>query len=373
MIDSSNYRRQEILDQLSDQLASVRAMRPFEQSIVATQALLWKEAGLDPKYKVSGLKTGEPSFTRLFSHKTWDNYNGVSPSKRWSRIVLTWRFSTVLQSVCPICFVATLWAFLIASIPAGFLPRMSPIPMSLMGTALGLLLVFRTNNSYQRLAEARNLWGRTIGLCREVAQGVATALLFSDDIPAREKAWEASAKVCRYLAAFAWELNAKLTYSPKPGQGTDVLKVLLSPAEVEWFSVQRSRPLQLLGALRREIHGQYTQGNLPPHLHRKLEEDVRELDLVVGACERLFSSPVPPTMSRHVVRCLVLWLIGLPLVLVGTMGPIPSSIWVFVTSYIFVGIEAVGVQVEQPFEIVPMTQLCNIIQYNLEEAFAMPP
>ncbi len=41
--------------------------------------------------------------------------------------------------------------------------------------------------------------------------------------------------------------------------------------------------------------------------------------------------------------------------------------------YICVGIEEVGVQVEQPFEVMPMTQLCAIIMFNLEEAFATPP
>ena len=30
-------------------------------------------------------------------------------------------------------------------------------------------------------------------------------------------------------------------------------------------------------------------------------------------------------------------------------------------------------QVEQPFEIVPMTQLCAIIQRNIEESIAIPP
>ena len=62
-------------------------------------------------------------------------------------------------------------------------------------------------------------------------------------------------------------------------------------------------------------------GNLPSHVHRKLDEDVRELALMGGGCERLFSSPVPPTMSRHAVRCLLLWIVALPFVLAGTMAP----------------------------------------------------
>lgn len=64
---------------------------------------------------------------------------------------------------------------------------------------------------------------------------------------------------------------------------------------------------------------------------------------------------------------------GLPLVLAGTMAPSAVGFWVFVTSYVFIGIEEVGVQVEQPFEIVPMTQLCRLIMANLEEAFLQRP
>ena len=77
-------------------------------------------------------------------------------------------------------------------------------------------------------------------------------------------------------------------------------------------------------------------------MHRKLEEDVRAVDLTVGSMERLFSSPLPPTMSRHIVRCLLLFFFGLPFVLAGTMAPTTVAIWVFVVSYAFIGIDEVG-------------------------------
>ena len=48
------------------------------------------------------------------------------------------------------------------------------------------------------------------------------------------------------------------------------------------------------------------------------------------------------------IRCMLLWLLGLPAVLAGSMSPAHISLWVFLVSYIFVGIEGVGVQVEAP-------------------------
>mmetsp|Transcript_26650 Transcript_26650/g.79496 ORF Transcript_26650/g.79496 Transcript_26650/m.79496 type:complete len:436 (-) Transcript_26650:310-1617(-) len=357
-------------DAIQRKLARIRELRPTEQS-PEVQQKLWESAGLLPMYKVSGSVTGEPSFTQLFSHETWSAYTGKSPFRRWLRTGVTWRHSTVLASVWPICLSLSLWSFCVASLPARFLPRTSPLPLTAMGSAIGLLLVFRVNNLYGRVAEARLLWGRAVFLCRQAAQTVATALLFDRSLPAERApaSHAAASKVCRYLAAFPWELNAKLTGKGdgvgktrglRPGEDTDILRVLLPAEEVDFIGQARSRPLLLLGAMRRQLHAQLRVGTLHPMVYRKLEEDLKELDLVVGGCERVFSSPVPPTMSRHVIRCMLLWLLGLPAVLAGSMSPAHISLWVFLVSYIFVGIEEVGVQVEQPFEITPMTRLCNV-------------
>lgn len=222
---------------LSAQLAAVRAIRPNNPS-PAVQTSLWEAAGLNPTFKVSGSKSGEPSFTRLMDHASWRAYTGKPPLRRWVRVFQTWRYSTVLLALWPISTIAAAWAFLLACLPPMLIPRTSPIPMSLFGQALGLLLVFRTNNSYQRLNEARGLWGRMVYLCREVAQGVATTLLFDEELQ-DATAPDAAARVCRYLAAFCWETNAKLTGPTLPD---DVLHVLLPPAEAAWMVEQRSRP-----------------------------------------------------------------------------------------------------------------------------------
>mmetsp|Transcript_23729 Transcript_23729/g.75136 ORF Transcript_23729/g.75136 Transcript_23729/m.75136 type:complete len:149 (+) Transcript_23729:867-1313(+) len=86
--------------------------------------------------------------------------------------------------------------------------------------------------------------------------------------------------------------------------------------------------------------------------------------------ERLFASPIPPTMSRHVVRSLALWLLTLPVVLVGQLSPPLVLFYVAATSYIYVGIEELGVQVEQPFDILPMFQMAHVITSSAEDALA---
>ncbi len=46
---------------------------------------------------------------------------------------------------------------------------MTPTGHSLTGSALGLLLVFRTNSAYQRLYEARQIWGQLTNTIREMS------------------------------------------------------------------------------------------------------------------------------------------------------------------------------------------------------------
>ena len=357
-------------DQLPEALDRVRALEPEDVDGMA-QLELWRASGRgDASKKVSGLKSSEPTFTRLFTHSTWASYTGRTALARWGMTLWTWRFSTILSSVAPVSLVASLWAYIIAGLPGVLLPRTSPVPMSLLGTALGLLLVFRTNNSYRRLSEAREYWSQLIVLIRDVGHTCATTLVYNKQAP--EAAREGASRICRYLAAFAWELRGRLT-----GGGiavdTSVLDALLPSDEAKWVTEQRSRPATLLISLRHELFEQYQLGHLPPHLHRKLENDMRQINHILGGCERLFSSPLPPTMSRHIVRCLLLFFFGLPFVLAGTMAPTTVAIWVFVVSYAFIGIDEVGVQVEQPFEILPMTKLCNIVMSNLDELFINPP
>lgn len=181
---------------LSQQLQQIREIRPADSS-PEVQAALWKAAGLNPSCKLSGVVTGAPSFTRLFNHATWREFTGLPPMQRWGRIIATWRYSTILTALWPICLLCAIWAFGVASLPARFLPRTSPVPLTLMGSAIGLLLVFRSNNTYNRLYEARVLWGRAVFLCREIAQSVSTALVYESELPRRSEAREAAADVCR--------------------------------------------------------------------------------------------------------------------------------------------------------------------------------
>jgi hypothetical protein len=93
---------------------------------------------------------------------------------------------------------------------------------------------------------------------------------------------------------------------------------------------------------------------------------VKELDTVVESCERLFSSPIPPNMARHCMRSLTLWLLALPVVLTQAMPPLLVGLWTAITSYIYLGVDELGAEVEQPFAMMPLWQLVRAHTVSFE-------
>ena len=196
----------------------------------------------------------EPSYRRLFTHSTWARYTGRPTHRRWSSTIRSWPFSTITHAILPCVAACFVWALAVAAALPSFLPRVAQasaqmwIPLSLQGTAIGLLLVFRTNNAYLRLAEAREQWGRLLMLVREVTTKVSAVLPY-----------DVTCEVCRYLCAFTWSLRDKLRDGD---QRDDILSLLLGSEVSTWVAAQRSRPLAILSRLRRLITAEYTAGAL---------------------------------------------------------------------------------------------------------------
>ena len=304
----------------------------------------------------------EPSFRRLFTHKTWKRYTGESSLRRLVELVSKWRYCSVLASITPSIAVITVWSLIVSLLfPARMLGRLANGlggTLALQGTAIGLLLVFRTDNAYRRLEEARRHWGRVTYLTREAVVKCAVSLEYP-----------VVCDVARYLCAYAWALRDKLRTSKRRD---DILELLLDPDELRWVSTQRSRPLALLSRTRQVLYSQFQEDALPSTQHYMIDVDLRELDDIVSSCERLFSSPIPPNMARHGMRSLLLWLLGLPFMLAGQLPWYAVVLCVATTAYIYLGIDELGVQVEQPFKILPLWQLCHLVTFSIEEALASP-
>ncbi len=64
-----------------------------------------------------------------------------------------------------------------------------PSVHALLGTAIGLLLVFRTNASYDRFWEGRRMWGNIINESRNLGRMAAVHLANAPELQQRAIAW----------------------------------------------------------------------------------------------------------------------------------------------------------------------------------------
>merc|ERR1712071_111283 len=90
-------------------------------------------------------------------------------------------------------------------------------------------------------------------------------------------------------------------------------------------------------------------------------------------CQRLLASPIPPTYSRHLSRALCIWLLILPFGLVGSglhMFAVTAST-AFV-SYTIIGIDEIGMEIENPFPLLPLQQLAAAVQQDVASHLLSP-
>merc|ERR1719183_954819 len=80
----------------------------------------------------------------------------------------------------------------------------------------------------------------------------------------------------------------------------------------------------------------------------------------VGACERILSTPIPVGYTIHTARFLFLWLLLLPLALEQQLG-LGTVFGEVVLGFGLLGIEDIGIMLEEPFCVLPLEAMCNKI------------
>jgi predicted membrane chloride channel (bestrophin family) len=179
---------------------------------------------------------------------------------------------------------------------------------------------------------------------------------------------EHSLLIGRYLSIFGWILKGYF----RNEDDTLVLRTVLLPDEAEWIEhTPGDRPTAIISRLRHLIGGKVK--TLPLTASQSMEVRLTELESILGICKRLLGSPIPPTYTRHTSRVLCLYLGLVPLALIGSSkaGLIAILINVALVSYVFVGVDEIGVEIENPFPLLPMFHLCKGNQENIANQFVM--
>ena len=101
-----------------------------------------------------------------------------------------------------------------------------------------------------------------------------------------------------------------------------------------------------------------------------LNAPLAELIRSLGGCDRIRNTPLPIAYMLHIKRFLSLFCLTISLPFVAVMGWW-SVLATALISYAFIGIEEIGVEIEDPFgddpNDLPLDKICTTIEQNLAD------
>ncbi|GLC46904.1 hypothetical protein PLESTB_001282500 [Pleodorina starrii] len=288
---------------------------------------------------------------------TFDDWKRHRSGNRYLYHLKTLSESGIVRGIAaPVLFVTAFTAVVAAlnlahaaSLLPGWVPPLPQIaiePVQLTSIALSLLLVFRTNASYSRWDEGRRSFGSITTVSRDVArQGFAW--FRPDDEDGRQR-------LGRWLVALG---RTTMCHLREEHRLQDELRGVLQPQEVAAVTSSVHPPSFCLQMITWIIR---TAG-LPQELVIRMDENVSRLTDAVSACERILNTPIPLSYTRHTARFLMAWLVCLPFSLWSYCGPAMIPIAALV-AFVLLGIEEIGVYIEEPFSILALEKLVNKLE-----------
>lgn len=269
------------------------------------------------------------------------------------------------------------------------------LPIGLIGTAVAFYVGFKNNSSYERLWEARRIWGSLVNFNRTFATFVKDYITPSDKISGEELKQIKRQLIKRNIAynnALRIQLRGKKMWEKEVNNETamavvrdqtnfheeglfDELAKHLSEEEINHYKGVNNVATHLMAKQSEAIMQLREKGALDDFRHMEFGKLIIEFYNQQGACERIKTFPFPRQYAYFSKIFVYIFLAILPWGLVTEFAKISEiSVWLTVPTYVIVGwifysMEVIGDTSENPFENgindVPMTSICRTIEIDM--------
>lgn len=259
----------------------------------------------------------------------------------------------VKSSVLPKLFVRLALVTIISIIVSILYFFKLPVSLPILGALvpniiLGLLLVFRTNTAYERFWEGRKLWGEINNNIRSLAI----------DINSLNLTLEQKQKLGKRLIQFAELTKDKFRNEVSAKKLADDQKNTVNPNLWE------------LNQFNKEIIAYSKSGLFSDIICDLINRKTSNLINAVGGCERIISTPIPLGYSIHIKQLILLYSLTLPFQFVAQAGIFTPLICFFI-AFALMGIEEIGIEIENPFgkdrNDIKLDKICENIEKNVLE------
>jgi len=284
--------------------------------------------------------------------------------KDWARFILSFPKADTVRKLLPVMLIVGIYSLLVAFLEIEVLQLSATHKLkyvsllhTLLGFAISMLLVFRTNTAYDRWWEGRKLWGSLVNNSRNLAIKL-NAMLDKDDESNRSF-------FSRIISLFCFELKDHLQ-----AEETRYMLDHKPHPEIPNFDRNKHVPNQLAGLMLTRINNLYKQEKISGDQVILLNTELSSFLDICGACERIKNTPIPYSYSSFIKKFIFLYIVTLPIGYVFNLGywVIPIVILIF---YVLGSLEIIAEEIEDPFgkdnNDLPMERLCENIQKNVKE------
>jgi putative membrane protein len=284
-------------------------------------------------------------------------------SRNWFKALALHRSDT-FRKLMPLLIVVGVFTAVVGYIEVKYL-RLSdssyvsnlPLMHSLLGFAISMLLVFRTNTAYDRWWEGRKLWGQLVNVSRNLAVKIA-AMVPPDDRTARSF-------FNRLIGLFPDELRRHLQLEKTR------LELDQQPhPEIPGFDRSKHVPSQIALLLQQRVQRLHREGKINGDQLITLNTELVQYLDICGACERIKNTPIPYTYSSFIKKFIVIYVLTLPFGFVFSLGYLATPVVMFIF-YVLASLELIAEEIEDPFGTdgndLPMERLAVQIRKNAEE------
>lgn len=270
--------------------------------------------------------------------------------------------SSILSKIWPRVLGTTLLAIAVTLVERQMVQphySLTTIPFSLIGVALGIFLGFRTNVSYARFWEGRQLWGRMVNVTRSFTRQLELYLVppSESDRPAVDECRE---QIVLRVIAYVESFRAMLR-----DEGVGRAGERLDADELARISPRRNPPNAVLEILADRLRVAWRNGWINNYHLPALDASLTEMTDIQGGCERIKATPVPFSYSLLIHRITAFYCFLLPFGIVDSVG-VATPLVTFLICYAFFGLDAIGDEVENPFDREPNDLPLDAITRNIE-------
>lgn len=264
--------------------------------------------------------------------------------KEWFTFIFRFHKADTFRKLFPMMIAICFYSWLIAFFEIEFFKlsetshvKNIPAMHSLLGFAISMLLVFRTNTAYDRWWEGRKLWGALVNNSRNLAIKLTVMLPENDR--------EQRTFFRKIIPAYAYALHNHLRL-----ENTRIALFEEDAHHPVFKTIDKEKhiPNQVSLLMFRHIQQLHTAGKLSGEQLIILNAELQSFTDICGACERIKNTPIPYSYSVFIKKFIFFYIMTLPFGFVFNLGyyVIPVVAFIF---YVLASLELIAEEIEDPF------------------------